>query len=541
VKRLRRLTRIAVVVLRHRLDALVEPALLPPLPRLLLSPFRLLPRPRQPAAVRLRRALEALGPIFVKFGQLLSTRPDLIPPQVARELSRLQDQVAPFPPDQARALIEQALGQPVAQLFAEFSHQRMASASIAQVHAARLHSGQEVVVKVVRPGIERIVDQDLALLATLARWVERYLPDGRRLRPVEVVADYRQTVFDELDLQHEGANTSQLRRNFLHSDALYIPEVFWDYSRRNVLVMERIRGIPVTDVAALRAAGIDLPTLAELGVEIFFTQVFRDRYFHADMHPGNIFVNPLRRNPPQYIGIDCAIIGTLSEFDQYYLARNMLAMFRRNYREVAELHVESGWVPAATRVSDFEAAIRTVCEPIFEKPLGEISFSHVLIQLFQTARRFDMEIQPSLVLLQKTLLNVEGLGRELYPQLDLWNTAKPFLERWLWERYSPASLGKRLSRQLPGWLEQLPRVPDKMLAALEAPAQQLPAIQAELAALQRQLASDRQRIRRRQLLAAALLFTAAVLAAPLWLEQPEQLWPAAALAAGALALWPLRR
>lgn len=537
MKRLTRLARIVTVGIRYRLDELLDPAPLPFPLRCLLYPWRILPRSQRDRGERLRLALEALGPIFIKFGQLLSTRPDLIPADIARQLSLLQDQVAPFPSEQAVALIEQALGQPVEELFSEFSRQPMASASIAQVHPARLPNGRAVVVKVVRPGIDRIVSQDLALLTTLARWAERYLPNGHRLRPVEVVADYRQTILDELDLQHEGANTSQLRRNFLHSEALYIPEVFWDYSRRNVLVVERIHGIPVTDVPALKAAGIHLPTLAELGVEIFFTQVFRDRFFHADMHPGNIFVNPERRSPPQYIGIDCAIIGTLSEFDQYYLARNLLAMFRRNYREVAELHVESGWVPPSTRVSDFEAAIRTVCEPIFEKPLGEISFAHVLIQLFQTAQRFDMEVQPSLVLLQKTLLNVEGLGRELYPDLDLWNTARPLLERWLWERYSPASLARRVTRQLPGWLEQLPRVPDKIIAALDTPIQQLPALQLELAGLRQELADHRRTRRRQRGLATLLLLAAVLTAAPLWMEQPEHLWPAAALAAAAIWLW----
>lgn len=468
-----RLLTIIAASVRYRLDLLVEADTLPaPLSYIIrFSPLRLLPAPRASRGERLRLALESLGPIFVKFGQLLSTRRDLIPPDMADELAKLQDQVPPFSPKRAIATIEQALGQPIAELFAVFSAEPLASASVAQVHAAQLKSGQQVVVKVLRPGIESVIRQDTELLFIIARLIERYLPDGRRLRAVEVVEDYANTIFDELDLKREGANTAQLRRNFLDSDLLYVPEVYWDYTRQNVLVMERIHGIPVTDVAALRAQGTDMKLLAERGVEIFFTQVFRDSFFHADMHPGNIFVS--RENParPQYIGIDCAIIGSLSQFDQYYLARNLLAIFQRNYREVAQLHVECGWVPPQTRVHEFESAIRSVCEPIFEKPLAEISFGQLLIYLFQTARRFDMQVQPSLVLLQKTLLNIEGLGRELYPQLDLWTTAKPYLEKWVRERYSPRNLLKKLRYKLPNWLEQLPDVPDHLLAKLAQPAQ----------------------------------------------------------------------
>lgn len=471
--RLRRAITIIAATVRYRFDLLIDPAALPPPLSWLIrySPLQLLPPPRLSPGARLRMALTDLGPIFVKFGQLLSTRRDLLPPALADELAKLQDQVPPFSTAQAIALIEAELGAPIDTLFAAFDREPLASASVAQVHLARLHSGQEVVVKVLRPGIEAIIRQDIALLFTLARWVERYLPDGPRLRPVEVVRDYQLTILDELDLKHEGANTSQLRRNWLGSDLLYVPEVFWDYTRRNVLVLERIHGVPVTDIPALRALGIDMKVLAERGVEIFFTQVFRDSFFHADMHPGNIFVAREHPERPQYIGIDCAIIGSLSEFDQYYLARNLLAMFQRNYREVAELHVECGWVPPQTRVHEFESAIRAVCEPIFEKPLAEISFGLLLMSLFQTARRFDMEVQPSLVLLQKTLLNIEGLGRELYPQLDLWTTAKPYLEQWVCERYSPLNLMKKLRRKLPNWLEQLPEVPDQLLNRLANPPQ----------------------------------------------------------------------
>lgn len=462
---LRRLLAIVWIFCRYRLDTLIPTSSLPLRAKIILAlgPWRLMPTPKESRGARLRLALESLGPIFIKFGQILSTRRDLLPADVSEELTYLQDRVPPFSSELAVAVIEKALGQPVAELFASFDNQALASASIAQVHAATLPDDKQVVVKVVRPGIEKVIEQDLRLLTTLARLVQRLFPDGRRLRPVEVVEDYRLTIYDELDLQREGANTSQLRRNFAHSEILYVPDVYWDYTRRNVLVMERIHGIPVTDVDTLKAQGTDMKKLAERGVEIFFTQVFRDSFFHADMHPGNIFVAEGRPQSPQYIAIDCAIIGSLSDFDQYYLARNLLAIFQRNYREVAELHVECGWVPPDTRVHEFEAAIRSVSEPIFEKPLSEISFGQLLVYLFQTARRFDMEVQPSLVLLQKTLLNVEGLGRQLYPQLDLWATAMPFLEQWVKDRYAPQSLLRRMSHRLPGWLEQLPHLPDALL------------------------------------------------------------------------------
>ncbi|MFT5887444.1 MAG: ubiquinone biosynthesis protein [Zhongshania sp.] len=462
---LRRLFAICWIICRYRLDTLVPADKLPLKARILLrcGPWRLFPQGEHSRGDRLRLGLENLGPIFIKFGQMLSTRRDLLPDDVAAELTKLQDQVPPFPNEQAVAVIEAALGKPVTQLFSHFDTQPLASASIAQVHSATLENNIDVVVKVVRPGIERTITEDIKLLQSLAILIERHVPDGKRLRPSELVEDYRHTIFDELDLLREGANTSQLRRNFKDSEMLYVPEVYWDFTRRNVLVMERIHGIPVTNIDTLREQGMDMKKLAERGVEIFFTQVFRDSFFHADMHPGNIFIAHNRPNSPQYIAIDCAIIGSLSDFDQYYLARNLLAIFQRNYREVAELHIECGWVPPETRVHEFEAAIRSVSEPIFEKPLAEISFGQLLLSLFQTARRFDMEVQPSLFLLQKTLLNIEGLGRQLYPQLDLWSTAMPFLERWVRDRYSPQNVLKKVSHRLPGWLEQLPNLPETLL------------------------------------------------------------------------------
>ncbi len=442
-----RVFHIAWVLLRHGLDEVVLAAhLFRPIRFFrFLSPFYWLARGRRPGyGVRIRRALEDLGPIFVKFGQILSTRRDLLPEGIADELARLQDSVPPFPGGQARTIVEAAYGRPVTEVFAAFDEQPLASASIAQVHAARLRSGQEVVVKVVRPGIAKTIRRDVDLLYTIARLAQRYSKDARRLRPLEVVQEYDKTIFDELDLMREAANCSQLRRNFLGSDMLYVPEVHWDYCRPNVMVMERVYGTSVDEVDALRAQGISMQLLGERGVEIFFTQVFRDNFFHADMHPGNIFVAPDGR----YIALDFGIIGTLTAEDQRYLAENLLAFFHRDYRRVAELHVESEWVPRTTRVDELESAIRTVCEPIWEKPLSEISFGHFLLRLFQVARRFDMEVQPQLVLLQKTLLNIEGLGRMLYPQLDLWRTAKPFMERWMRESLRCRS-GPRPCRRCP--------------------------------------------------------------------------------------------
>lgn len=409
---------------------------------------------------RIRLVLEDLGPIFVKFGQMLSTRRDLLPDDIALELARLQDRVPPFPGEQARTIIGKAYGQPVESVFTAFDAQPLASASIAQVHAAQLAGGREVVIKVLRPGIEKVIRRDVELLYIIASLAQRYWAEGRRLRPVEVVAEYEKTIIDELDLVREAANASQLRHNFQGSPILYVPEVFWPQTRRNVLVMERIRGIPVGDIAELRRRGVDLKKLSERGVEIFFTQVFRDSFFHADMHPGNIFVNAENPADPRYIAVDFGIIGTLNPTDQHYLAENFLAFFHRDYRRVAELHIESGWVPAKTRVDEFESAIRTVSEPIFDRPLKDISFGGFLLTLFQTARRFNMEVQPQLVLLQKTLLNIEGLGRQLDPDLDLWKTAKPFLETWMRDRVGPQSVIKRIRYYFPRWVDQTPDLPN---------------------------------------------------------------------------------
>src|SRR5690554_283723 len=432
----------------------------------LLAPWHLFPQPKLSRGDRLRLALEELGPVFVKFGQILSTRRDLLPDDMAESLKTLQDRVPPFPSDVARNIIETSLGAPVEELFKEFGADPLASASVAQVHAATLMNGQEVVVKVLRPGIEKVIRQDLALMYLMANLLEKYWTEGKRLHPVEVVADYDSTIHDELDLQREAANASQLRRNFDNSSLIYIPFIDWDYTRKTVMVMERIHGIPIADVPALKAAGVDLKVLAEKGVEIFFTQVFRDSFFHADMHPGNIFVDVSNPADPKYIAIDFGIVGTLAPDDQSYLARNLLAFFRRDYRQVAQLHIQSGWVPPETRVNEFEAAIRTVCEPIFERPLKDISFGHFLLRLFQTARRFNMEVQPQLVLLQKTLLNVEGLGRQLYPELDLWSTAQPFLEKWMRKRIGPSGLIKSVRQHLPDWLEQTPEVPQLIFEAM---------------------------------------------------------------------------
>ncbi|MCK0163292.1 ubiquinone biosynthesis regulatory protein kinase UbiB [Marinobacter sp. S6332] len=466
--RLQRLIRISWVFCRYRLDTFLPMSELPaPLKVFfLLAPWHLFPQPKLSRGDRLRLALEELGPVFVKFGQILSTRRDLLPDDMAESLKTLQDRVPPFPSDVARNIIETSLEAPVEELFKEFSADPLASASVAQVHAATLMNGQEVVVKVLRPGIEKVIRQDLALMYLMANLLEKYWAEGKRLHPVEVVADYDSTIHDELDLQREAANASQLRRNFESSSLIYIPFIDWDYTRKTVMVMERIHGIPIADVPALKAAGVDLKVLAEKGVEIFFTQVFRDSFFHADMHPGNIFVDVSNPADPKYIAIDFGIVGTLAPDDQSYLARNLLAFFRRDYRQVAQLHIQSGWVPPETRVNEFEAAIRTVCEPIFEKPLKDISFGHFLLRLFQTARRFDMEVQPQLVLLQKTLLNVEGLGRQLYPELDLWSTAQPFLEKWMRKRIGPSGLIKSLQTHLPAWLEQSPEMPQLVHDAL---------------------------------------------------------------------------
>ena len=493
MKRIGRLLKILHTVGKYRLIDLL-PIQAPLKIRLLLLPFYLYPKSKISRAECLRRALEDLGPIFVKFGQILSTRPDLFPPDIIEELTKLQDDVSPFDNDQFRAIVENALGQNVDVLFQSYEHEPLASASIAQVHGIILKNGQHAVIKVVRPGIELVIEQDTALLAMIAHWVEKLSAHGKRLRPVEVVRDYKETVFDELDLMREGANASQLRRNFEQSSKLYIPEVYWDYSRTNVLVMERIKGIPINDLDRIRAQNTNLKLLAERGVEIFFTQVFDHNFFHADMHPGNVFVSEKRPDSPSYIAIDMAIVGSLSKEDQYYLARNLIAMFRRDYRQVAELHVLSGWVPEHTSIASFESAIRSVCEPIFQKPLKEISFGEALITLFRTAQRFEMPVQPQLVLLQKTLLNIEGLGRQLYPDLDLWETAHPFLERWIKERYHPKTLYKELRYHSTDWFERFPQVPGLVFDTL-ASVKELSEIAPELQAASKSIAISKQKTR----------------------------------------------
>lgn len=452
-----RLIYINFVLTRHGLDEFIFAThLFRPLRFInLLLPWNWWRRVDAPRGERIRLALEDLGPIFVKFGQILSTRRDLLPDDIADELALLQDNVPSFPIQQSRDLIEAAYGDTIENIFTRFTDEPLASASIAQVHTATLPNGDEVIVKVLRPNVEKIIRRDLILLDYLARLAERFWADGKRLRPREVVDDYKHTILDELDLMREAANSSQLKRNFEGSADLYVPEVYWSLTRKNVMVMERIHGCPVSDIASLKKHNIDLKKLSERGVEIFFTQVFKHNFFHADMHPGNVFVS----DSGQYIAVDFGIMGTLSHDDQRYLAENFLAFFNRDYHRVAELHVESGWVPKTTRIEEFESAIRSVCEPIFERPLKDISFGNLLLRLFQTARRFDMPIQPQLVLLQKTLLNIEGLGRQLYPELDLWQTAKPFLERWMNEHLGWRGLAKSLKKNAPLMAEKLPELP----------------------------------------------------------------------------------
>ena len=423
--------------------------------------------PDKPLGERLRLALQELGPVWIKFGQMMSTRRDLFPPHIADQLALLQDKVAPFDGALAKLQMEKALGGSLETWFDDFDIEPLASASIAQVHTAKLKSsGREIVLKVIRPDIQPVIDADIKLMYRMARIVAKALPEARRLKPVEVVREYDKTLRDELDLRREAANAIQLRRNFENSEELYVPEIIPDFSNKTVMVSERIYGIQVSDIAGLQANGTNMKLLAERGVSVFFTQVFSDSFFHADMHPGNVFVNPENPENPQWIGLDCGIVGTLNSEDKRYLAENFLAFFNRDYRRVAQLHVDSGWVPRETNIDEFEFAIRIVCEPIFAKPLCEISFGHVLLNLFNTARRFNMEVQPQLVLLQKTLLYVEGLGRQLYPQLDLWQTAKPFLEKWMMNQVGPQALINALKDRAPFWVEKLPELPELLYDSL---------------------------------------------------------------------------
>ena len=560
---LARLVQIQRVLLRHGLDDFVRAThLYRPLRFLFyLSPGMWFERRRQASrGERLRVALQELGPIFVKFGQAVSTRRDLLPPDIADELAKLQDRVPPFPGSVARAIVESAYGRPVADVFAEFDETPLAAASIAQVHVARLRdgvnsaragetaapvsskkpgqtpAGREVIVKVLRPGMRELIERDLEVLYALADLAERYWSESRRLRPREIVAEYEKTILDELDLMREAANASQLKRNFAGSDLLYVPDVYWDYCRLNVMVMERIRGVPISDMARLRAAGTDIGLLAENGVRIFFTQVFRHNFFHADMHPGNIFVIIDDPGHPRYAAVDFGIVGTLDPRDQHYLAENFLAVFDRDYRRVAVLHLESGWVPAGTRIDEMESAVRTVCEPIFDRPLADISFGQILLRLFEISRRFNMQIQPQLILLQKTLLNVEGLGRDLYPQLDVWRTASPILREWMRERASPRQVLKTLRQQAPELMEALRALPSLVKTTVERARGGNLRMEVESQAIEALRAEVRRGNRRRDSIIVGAMLT---LAGLVWLAiSGAQDWPGWALSAGG-AVWLL--
>lgn len=473
IRLLLRLLAIQRVLVRHGLDDLVSAThLFRPL-RLVL---RLWPgtwngrRKQAPRGERIREALQELGPIFVKFGQSLSTRQDLLPPDIGRELAKLQDQVPPFPAAEARAILERAYGRPPEDVFTEFTPDALAAASIAQVHAARLPTGEEVIVKVLRPGVRRQIKRDIEVLYAVARLAHRYWPEARRLRPVDIIEEYEKTCEAELDLMREAGNCAQLQRNFKGSTQIYVPEVYWDFCNERAMVQERVYGIPINQMAALQAAGTNIAKLAANGVEIFFTQVFRDNFFHADMHPGNIFVDVSDPENPRYAAVDFGIVGTLDDRDRRYLAENFIAFFDYDYHRVAQLHVDSGWVPEGTRVDELESAVRTVCEPIMNKPLKDISFGTVLMRLFQVARRFDMEVQPQLILLQKTLLQIEGLGRDLYPELDLWQTGRPVLKQWMSDQTGPAGTARRIARELPDiryTLERLPILARRLVEQLD--------------------------------------------------------------------------
>jgi ubiquinone biosynthesis protein len=467
MRHLARLVLIVFTVLRFGLDELALSGFRTRRVRLLVRLITIGRKLDMPRGMRLRLAFERLGPIFVKFGQVLSTRRDLLPPDVADELARLQDRVPPFPAAQARVLVERAFGKPIEAIFASFEAEPVASASIAQVHFATLKDGREVAVKVLRPGMLAVIDDDLSLMRTLARWVERFSEDGRRLKPREVVGEFDKYLHDELDLVREAANAAQLRRNMAGLNLVLVPEMHWELCTSTVIVMERMYGVPISQTQRLAEAGVDIRKLARDGVTIFFTQVFRDGFFHADMHPGNIQVSIAPATFGRYIALDFGIVGTLTEFDKEYLSQNFLAFFRRDYKRVAELHVESGWVPPTTRVDELEGAIRAVCEPHFDRPLKDISLGQVLLRLFQASRRFNVEIQPQLVLLQKTLLNVEGLGRQLDPELDLWNTAKPFLERWMHEQIGWRGFMGRLKNEAPRYVQLLPELPRLLHQALQ--------------------------------------------------------------------------
>ena len=488
---------------------------------------------------RIRLALEELGPIFVKFGQALSTRRDLLPSDIADELEKLQDRVPPFPGSEARAIVESAYGRPVTEVFEQFDETPLAAASIAQVHVARLRSGEDVVVKVIRPGVREKIERDLEVMLVVARLARDYATEGHRLRPVEVVKEYEKTILDELDLMREAANAAQLKRNFAGNELLHVPAVYWDYCRPQAMVMERIRGVIISDLDELRRRGANIQRLAENGVTIFFTQVLRHNFFHADMHPGNIFVQLEDPEHPKYCAVDFGIMGTLTARDQHYLAENFLAFFERDWRRVAQLHVDSGWVPADTRVDELETAVRTVCEPIFNKPLSEISFGQVLLRLFEVARRFQMTVQPQLILLQKTLLQIEGLGRQLYPDLDLWKTAQPILRDWAADRLSGRNLASQLRRQLPDLSEALRMLPQILQQAVQAASDGEFRLKVEQPGIEELRAELRASARRRD---STIVGGVTLLGGIVWLAVSFNPWPGVVLgAAGVLAIVLARR
>ncbi|HEY6985609.1 MAG TPA: ubiquinone biosynthesis regulatory protein kinase UbiB [Rhodanobacteraceae bacterium] len=548
MRQIPRLMRIAAVLIRYRLDDLVDAAHL-------YRPLKFvrvwLPRPRgdianAPRGVRLVLALTELGPIFVKFGQILSTRRDLLPSDVADELTTLQDRVAPFPEAVARAAIEDALGAPIGERYATFDGAPLASASIAQVHAATLKNGREVVVKVLRPDIRARVSADVELLRAIAASVERFHPNADKIRPREIVAEIETTLTNELDLMREGANASLLRRNFLGSNDLYVPEVIWSHTNERVLTLERVRGIPVDDLAALDAVGIDRVRLAEKGVRLFYTQVFRDNFFHADAHAGNIWVDPAHASDPRFIALDFGIMGSLPDQDLYWLAENFLALFHQDYRRVAELHIRAGWIPANARPDELEAAVRTVCEPYFTRPLSEISLAEVVVKLFQVARRYELTLQPQLILLQKTLLNIEGVGRLLHPRIDIWDTARPVLEKIWRERHGPRAALKALRRRLPEWISAAPDMPQLVHDYLALATQgklELRVASDDLKAIERRTQRG-QRIAVWLSLAVSLIVAGAVALLLPAADLPRlgvRLLGGAALLGGVLSLWAARR
>jgi ubiquinone biosynthesis protein len=537
-----RLLQIQRVLVRHGLDEII---LATHLFRPLRFAFYLSPatwferRKGGTRGERIRMALEELGPIFVKFGQALSTRRDLLPPDIADELEKLQDRVPPFPGSEARAIVESAYGRSVTEVFGQFDETPLAAASVAQVHVAQLRSGEDVVVKVIRPGVREKIERDLEVMHVIARLARDYAREGHRLRPVEVVKEYEKTILDELDLMREAANAAQLKRNFAGNDLLHVPAVYWDYCRPEAMVMERIRGVIISDLDELRRRGANIQRLAENGVTIFFTQVLRHNFFHADMHPGNIFVQLDDPEHPKYCAVDFGIMGTLTARDQHYLAENFLAFFERDWRRVAQLHVDSGWVPADTRVDELETAVRTVCEPIFNKPLAEISFGQVLMRLFEVARRFQMTVQPQLILLQKTLLQIEGLGRQLYPDLDLWKTAQPILRDWASDRLSGRNLASQLRRQLPDLSEALRMLPQILQQAVQAASDGNFRLRVEQPGIEELRAELRASARRRD---ATIVGAATLLGGLVWLAVSFSPWPGVVLAAaGALTVIFARR